>query len=126
MSAGDAPRHHLHPLELIAVSWRTARMEPARVIVPGLGIFGLDAIQGTFYTEVAVDHLGIGSLVGAVLFGASALGQVAELAMLEDADAGSEGMVRVIDESGEDYLYPRAYFADVALPQLVERALQAA
>ena len=29
-------------------------------IVPALVIFGLDAIQGTFYTEVAVDHLGLG------------------------------------------------------------------
>jgi len=83
MSAGDAPRHHLHPLELIAVSWRTARMEPARVIVPGLVIFGLDAIQGTFYTEVAVDHLGVGSLIGAVLFGASALGLTFYAGMLE-------------------------------------------
>jgi hypothetical protein len=35
-------------------------------------------------------------------------------------------MVRVIDESGEDYLYPRACFADVPLPQQVERALEAA
>jgi hypothetical protein len=46
--------------------------------------------------------------------------------VLADADAISEGMVRVIDESGEDYLYPRSYFADVALPQQIERALQAA
>ena len=44
----------------------------------------------------------------------------------DDTEADSEGMVRVIDESGEDYLYPRAYFADVALPQQVERALEAA
>ncbi len=46
--------------------------------------------------------------------------------ILDDADAVSEGMVRVIDESGEDYLYPRAYFADVTLPVQVERALEAA
>jgi len=46
--------------------------------------------------------------------------------VLPDASADVEGMVRVIDESGEDYLYPRAYFADVALPQQVERALEAA
>ena len=45
---------------------------------------------------------------------------------LEDAKAASEHMVRVIDESGEDYLYPEAYFAMVALPQKVERALKAA
>ena len=65
------------------MSWRTARMEPARVIVPGLVIFGLDAIQGTFYTEVAVDHLGVGSVIGAVLFGSSALGLTFYAGMLE-------------------------------------------
>lgn len=73
----------MHPLSLIAMAWHTARMEPARVIVPGLVIFGLDAIQGTFYTEVAVDHLGIGSVAGAVLFGASALGLTFYAGMLE-------------------------------------------
>ncbi len=88
MSEGDPgaakpPRHRLHPLELMAVSWRTAKMEPARVIVPGLVIFGLDAVQGTFYTEVAVDHLGIGSVVGAVLFASSALGLTFYAGMLE-------------------------------------------
>ncbi len=46
--------------------------------------------------------------------------------VLEDADAVSEEMVRVIDESGEDYLYPRACFADVTLPSQIERALEAA
>jgi hypothetical protein len=65
------------------MAWRTARMEPARVIVPGLVIFGLDAIQGTFYTEVAVDHLGIGSVIGAVLFASSALGLTFYAGMLE-------------------------------------------
>jgi hypothetical protein len=46
--------------------------------------------------------------------------------VLTDADAASEGMVRVIDESGEDYLYPRSFFAVIALPQKIERALKAA
>ena len=58
-------------------------MEPARVIVPGLVIFGLDAIQGTFYTEIAVDHLGIGSVIGAVLFASSSLGLTFYAGMLE-------------------------------------------
>jgi hypothetical protein len=65
------------------MSWRTAKMEPARVIVPGLIIFGLDAIQGTFYTEVAVDHLGIRSVLGAALFASSALGLTFYAGMLE-------------------------------------------
>jgi hypothetical protein len=77
------PRHGLHPLELAATAWRTAKMEPARIIVPGLVIFGLDAIQGTFYTEIAVDHLGIGSIVGAVLFASSSLGLTFYAGMLE-------------------------------------------
>ena len=77
------PRHRLHPLTLAATSWRTAKMEPARVIVPGLVIFGLDAIQGTLYTEIAVDHLGVESIIGTVLFGASALGLTFYAGMLE-------------------------------------------
>lgn len=31
--------------------------------------------------------------------------------------------VRVIDESGEDYLYPQEYFVAVQLPQAAERAV---
>ena len=46
-------------------------------------IFGLDAIQGTFYTELAVDHLGLESLAGVFLFGASTLGLTFYAGMLE-------------------------------------------
>ena len=31
--------------------------------------------------------------------------------------------IRVIDESGEDYLYPEEYFVPVQLPQSAERAV---
>lgn len=34
--------------------------------------------------------------------------------------------VRVIDESGEDYLYPADYFVPVQLPQAAERAVRRA
>jgi hypothetical protein len=34
--------------------------------------------------------------------------------------------IRVIDESGEDYLYPADYFVPVRLPQSVERAVRRA
>ena len=78
-----SPRHPLHPLELISMAWRTARMEPARVIVPALVIFGLDALQGTLYTELAVDHLGLESIAGVFLFGASTLGLTFYAGMLE-------------------------------------------
>ena len=43
--------------------------------------------------------------------------------VLQDADATSHGQLRVIDESGEDYLYPERYFIPVQLPEAVERAV---
>jgi len=30
--------------------------------------------------------------------------------VLPDPDAESEGYLRIVDDSGEDYLYPRSYF----------------
>ena len=42
---------------------------------------------------------------------------------LPDKMATREGYVRVIDESGEDYLYPEACFVAVELPRQAERAL---
>jgi hypothetical protein len=42
---------------------------------------------------------------------------------LPDALAAREGYVRVVDESGEDYLYPKTYFLAVRLPREAERAL---
>src|SRR5215212_8286609 len=35
---------------------------------------------------------------------------------LRDADAESEGFLRVIDESGEDYLFPEENFVSITLP----------
>jgi len=31
--------------------------------------------------------------------------------------------LRIVDESGEDYLYPKDYFVTVQLPQAVEKAV---
>jgi len=42
---------------------------------------------------------------------------------LPDKDADLHGLVRVVDESGEDYLYPRELFADLDVPRTVARAL---
>jgi hypothetical protein len=36
--------------------------------------------------------------------------------MLADPWAATRGLVRVIDESGEDYLYPETYFVPIELP----------
>jgi hypothetical protein len=43
--------------------------------------------------------------------------------ILPDEDAESDGDLRVIDESGEDYLYPAEYFILIELPQAVEKSL---
>lgn len=43
--------------------------------------------------------------------------------VLEDSFAAEHGMVRVIDESGEDYLYPNEFFVLVDLPAAIEQAL---
>jgi hypothetical protein len=45
---------------------------------------------------------------------------------LRDAAAEKQGMLRIIDESGEDYLYPKSLFRSIALPQSVRRAVLAA
>jgi len=78
-----ADRHPLHPVELLQMAWRTLRLEPARIIVPAIIIFGLDAFQSTFFTEVATDHLGWESVTGVVFFGISALGLTFYSGMLE-------------------------------------------
>lgn len=44
---------------------------------------------------------------------------------LPDAAAEAHGLVRVIDESGDDYLYPEKLFANVELPRPVLRAIAA-
>jgi hypothetical protein len=43
--------------------------------------------------------------------------------VLPDTDAAQYGYLRVIDESGEDYLYPAAYFLPIDLPQATQAAL---
>ena len=42
---------------------------------------------------------------------------------IPDASASKHGLVRVLDESGDDYLYPSEYFASVELPAPVRRAV---
>jgi hypothetical protein len=76
-------RHPLHPLELLSMAWRTGRLEPARVLIPALVIFGLDAFQSTWFIEISTHHLGLESLTGAVVFGASTLGLTFYSGMLE-------------------------------------------
>ena len=43
--------------------------------------------------------------------------------VLADVDAARDGDVRVVDESGEDYLYPATWFEAVELPRRVKTSL---
>ena len=43
--------------------------------------------------------------------------------VLPDDDARKSGMIRVIDESEEDYLFPTRYFAPIELTEELERLL---
>ena len=46
--------------------------------------------------------------------------------VIPDEDATAEGDIRIIDECGEDYLYPASYFAPIDVPQVVEESLRRA
>lgn len=43
--------------------------------------------------------------------------------VLPDTEADKEGDVRVVDESGEDYLYPADWFVLVEVPKAVQASL---
>jgi len=47
-------------------------------------------------------------------------------AVLPDNEAAKEGYLRIVDESGEDYLHPQSYFILVELPREEQDALQVA
>ncbi len=46
--------------------------------------------------------------------------------LIPDKTASKSGLLRVVDESGEDYLYPEDYFVPIKLPRTVQRAVQLA
>jgi hypothetical protein len=46
--------------------------------------------------------------------------------VLPDDEAAKEGYLRIVDESGEDYLYPESYFILLELPREAQDALQVA
>jgi hypothetical protein len=45
---------------------------------------------------------------------------------LRDQAAEKHGLIRIVDESGDDYLYPKMFFRPIALPQAIKRAILAA
>lgn len=46
--------------------------------------------------------------------------------VLSDPEAERSGFLRVIDESGEDYLFPRALFGELRITEEVSEALRRA
>lgn len=45
--------------------------------------------------------------------------------VLEDAPAQQRQRLRIIDESGEDYLYPASYFAEIDIPESLQQVFAA-
>ena len=43
---------------------------------------------------------------------------------LPDPRAAEEGFVRVVDESGEDYLYPQTFFVPIEVPRAAVRVFK--
>lgn len=43
--------------------------------------------------------------------------------IVPDTEAESHKMLRVIDESGEDYLFPASFFSPISLPQTLIKEL---
>ncbi|NUO80688.1 hypothetical protein HUU05_11460 [candidate division KSB1 bacterium] len=41
--------------------------------------------------------------------------------VLPDEKASKHGLIRVIDESGEDYLYPTDFFVPIEVPEAAEK-----
>jgi hypothetical protein len=45
---------------------------------------------------------------------------------LPDPTAEQDGLIRIIDESGEDYLYAKESFVPIAVPEAVEKVFRGA
>ena len=44
--------------------------------------------------------------------------------VVPDPDAARDGDIRIIDESGEDYLYPMDRFVAIEIPEAIEQAIR--
>lgn len=43
--------------------------------------------------------------------------------IIPDSDIENDGDIRIIDESGEDYIYPSNWFVPINVPDIVEESL---
>jgi hypothetical protein len=105
--------------------WRASRDSLRRLAAESVFVFG-DSIRRMSATTTPADQSS--SLRPAV---ERAIGSGHPLVVLtdgelDDPDAETHGLLRVIDESGEDYLYPDKFFMRLDLPQPVESALRRA
>lgn len=46
--------------------------------------------------------------------------------VIEDEDAAADGDLRIVDESGEDYLYSAARFVPIEVPSAIQESLETA
>jgi len=46
--------------------------------------------------------------------------------VLPDVKAAKHGLIRILDESGEDYLYPQDFFVDIEIPEAAETVFEKA
>lgn len=46
--------------------------------------------------------------------------------VIPDAEGDKHGQVRLVDESGEDYLFPESLFVEISLPPRAEQSFQVA
>lgn len=44
--------------------------------------------------------------------------------VIKDEEVENKGLLKIIDESGEDYLYPIDFFIRIDLPQKIKQALR--
>ena len=47
-------------------------------------------------------------------------------AVIADAEAADDGDIRIIDETGEDYLYPADWFIAIDVPDTVQKSVSQA
>jgi hypothetical protein len=78
---------------------------------PGVGIMALQLSSRSF--ALCVDDGGMQDLEARKVY-----------QILPDHEAAREGYIRVVDESGEDYVYPSDLFVPVRLPAAVVRRLR--
>ena len=46
--------------------------------------------------------------------------------VLADVKAAKHGLIRILDESGEDYLYPQDFFVQIEIPEAAETVFEKA